>query len=147
VPLELLNDDSFSFTHLGGMVGSVHFFEETPRINPARVRPFIWSILLLRSGVTPGEVIDSMAPHAHPDDLRVWEDELSPLEMAVYWTLTDLVSKGILRHSADRQELYVLESSKPAAQKAITVTSCLDAQLPDHLLSELGRDSQRNQFS
>ena len=48
-----------------------------------------------------------------------------------------MVEKGLLRKRSD--DLYVLESTATAARTAISVTATLDAQLPDHLLAEMGR--------
>lgn len=135
--MQLFDDDMTDLTTLGGMVGVLNLYEESPRLNPARVRPFVFSILLLRGGVRPQEVMSSLAPHAHPDDLRSWDDDYTPLEVCVLHTLNVMVEKGLLRKRSD--DLYVLESTATAARTAISVTATLDAQLPDHLLAEMGR--------
>ena len=136
--MELINDAD-DLTTLGGMVGALNLFEESPRLNPARVRPFVWSILLLRGAVRPAEVVASIAPHANQDDLRSWDDDLSELEGTVWSTLHKMVKDGVLRTSEKSDELFVLDSNFSASGKAISVTSTLDAQLPDHMLAEMGR--------
>ena len=131
--LELLDDDLPS-----GAVGDLFTFDVTPRVNPARVRPFIFSVLLLRGAVRASEVIDSMAPHVHPDDLRSWDSEATQLELVVSHSLLGLVKKQVLRQRPDG--LFVLDNTPEATRRAITATSALDAQLPDHLLQEVGRN-------
>ena len=135
--LELLNDDADDITALGGCLGALHLFDETPRINPARVRPFIVAILLLRGAVRPEEVIASITPHAHPDDLRVTDDDQTPLEFTVEATLHEMAAQGFLR--INDAGLFVLPSTPQAVRRAIALTATLDAQLPDHMLAEVGR--------
>lgn len=135
--LHLFDDDAQDLTGLGGMVGVLNLYEESPRLNPARVRPFIYSILLLRGGVRPEEVISSLSPHAHPDDLRVWDDDYSPLDVVVRHTLNVMVQQSLLRRRDD--DLYVLDATPEASRKAISITATLDGQLPDHMLAEMGR--------
>lgn len=142
--MELLDFNDNDLTTMGGMVGALNTYEESPRLNPARVRPFVWAILMLRAGVTAYEVVSSIAPHAHGDDLRCWVDdgedeEASDLERAVFATLSKMVADGFLRVSEKNEDLYVLNSNNAATGKAINVASALDGQLPDHMLAELGR--------
>ena len=141
--MELLDFGDNDLTTMGGMVGYLNTYEESPRINPARVRPYVWAILMHRAGVTAHEVVASIAPHAHGDDLRCWaeadEEEFSDLERAVFATLNKMVADGLLRVSEKNEDLYVLNSNNAATGKAINVASALDGQLPDHMLAELGR--------
>lgn len=120
------------------LFSGLHLFEETPRINAARVRPFVYAVLLFRGGVRPEEVVDSIAPHAHPDDKHRWDDA-SGLERTVKATLDDLTDKKILRLRSDG--LYVLSSEPNGTSAAIRAVAALDAALPDHLLAEMGRIS------
>ena len=131
--IEILDDD-----YIPGSVGELVLFDETPRVNPARVRPFIFAVLLLRGAVRAEEVVGSLAPHAHPDDLRTWDSEATQLELVVAHAIQGLIKKRILRDRGDG--LYVLDSTPEATRRAITATSALDAQLPDHLLNEVGRN-------
>lgn len=129
--IDLLDDDS-----PGGSAGELVLFDVTPRINPARVRPFIFAVLLLRGAVREEEVLSSLAPHVHPDDLRSWDSEATQLELVVAHAISGLIKKRILRDRGDG--LYVLSNTPEATRQAITATSALDAQLPDHLLQEVG---------
>lgn len=123
---------------ISGMVGELFWFDETPRVNPARVRPFIAAVLLLRGAVRSEEVIASMTAHVHPDDLKSWEHESTRLELVVAIALGDMIRKRILRKGGDG--LFVLDASSDATRFAITAASALDAQLPDHLLQEVSRN-------
>lgn len=131
--IELLDELDYS-----GSLGCVVLFDESPRLTPARVRPFIASVLLLRGAVREGEVIDSLSPHAHPDDLRSWDSEATQLELVVIHALHGLVKKNILRVREDG--LYVLANTSEGTRFAITAVSALDAQMPDHLLQEVGQN-------
>ena len=135
--IELI-DESDDLGTLGGMVGALNLFEVTPRINPARVRPFVWSVLLLRSAVRIEEIVSSISPHAHPDDLRSWEQEEATLNHTVRATLDEMVHHGVLR--LGREGLYVLSNTPEASRRAISVTSTVNGQLPDHMLAEMGRN-------
>jgi hypothetical protein len=134
--IELI-DESEDLDTLGGMIGALNLFEVTPRINAARVRPFVWSVLLLRSAVRIEEIVSSISPHAHPDDLRCWEEDESTLHQIVRDTLDEMVIHNILR--VGREGLYVLSNTPEASRRAISVTSTVNGQLPDHLLAEMGR--------
>jgi hypothetical protein len=134
--IELI-DESDDLGTLGGMVGAINQFDVTPRINPARVRPFVWSVLLLRSAVRIEEIVSSISPHAHPDDLRSWEQEEATLNCTVRATLDEMVQHNILR--LGREGLYVLSNAPEASRRAISVTSTVNGQLPDHMLAEMGR--------
>ncbi len=121
---------------LGGCVGDVFLFDESPKLTPARVRPFVFAVLLLRGAVRTDEVLGAVNIHAHPEDIRSWEAEATQAELVVAATIFGLVQKGILRDRGDG--LFVLDSTPQALRTAISITSALDAQLPDHLLQEAG---------
>ena len=134
--IELINE-SEDLDTLGGMIGALNLFEVTPRINAARVRPFVWSVLLLRSAVRIEEIVSSISPHAHPDDLRCWDEDESTLTQIVRATLDEMVTHNILRVGKDG--LFVLSNTPEASRRAISVTSTVNGQLPDHMLAEMGR--------
>ena len=134
--IELFNEND-GLEALGGMVGALNLFDTTPTINSARVRPFVWALLLLRSAVRIDEIVSSIAPHAHPDDLRSWNEEDTDLTYVVQATLEEMVAHNVLRHG--QNGLYVLSNTPEAARKAISVTSTVNGQLPDHMLAEMGR--------
>lgn len=135
--IELINE-SEDLDTIGGMIGALNLFEVTPRINAARVRPFVWSVLLLRSAVRIEEIVSSISPHAHPDDLRCWEQDDATLNRIVREALDEMVAHNILR--VGRDGLYVLADTPEASRKAISVTSTVNGQLPDHMLAEMGRN-------
>ena len=135
--LEVLNPNDDDCP--GGCAGDLVMFDLTPRLNPARVRPFIFSILLLRGAVRIDEVLSSVAVHVHPDDIRSWDSEATQAELVVTHAMHGLVKKKILRERHDG--LFVLNNTPEAIRTAISVTSALDAQLPDHLLQEVGQQT------
>lgn len=120
----------------------------------ARVRPFIFAVLLIRSAVHAREVVDSMTPHVHPDDLRIFDEQESPdggepvdqtrLESVVWEALRGLEAAGILRFRPE-DSLFVLASNHAALSRVISVVAALDATIPDHLLADLS-DRARLRF-
>lgn len=120
---------------LGGCLGTVSF-AHNPRVTPGRVRPFIWAYLLLRGAVRRCEVVGALTGHIREEDILVDEDLLgrTNLEATVDDCLAAMVVAGQLRVNGD---LYVLKLE--ALGKAISLVTDLDAQLPDHLLSEIRR--------
>ena len=133
--MELIDPDDC----VGGFAGDILTFDLTPKLNPARVRPFIYAILLMRGAVRSEEVLSSIAVHAHPDDIRSWDSEATQAELVVSHAIYGLVKKNILRDRGDG--LFVLSNSPEAIRTAISITSALDAQLPDHLLQEVGQQT------
>ncbi len=113
-------------------------FDETPRVTAARTRPFIWALLLLSAAVRTYEVVCAMTCHVHGDDVRVGDDPLgrTPLEAVVEEVIGELVDDGLLRPRGDG--LFVLNAS--AKTRAITTACALNAQLPDHLLSDIAAE-------
>lgn len=116
-------------------------FDENPRATPSRVRPFIWAFLLLRGAVRRHEVTGALAGHVCGDDCRIGLDEFdaaseqSLLDRFVDEQLGAFVSEGVLRLSRTDDDLYVV--SPLGLQRIVSIACALDAQLPDHLLSDL----------
>lgn len=118
----------------GGCIGIVTF-DLNPKTTPARVRPFIWSYLLLRGAVRRSEVEAALSGHVAQDDLRVFDDPMdrSHLQVTIDNALAEMVFQNVLRVSGD--DLYVLRPE--ALTSAVSMTCQLNAQLPDHLLMEI----------
>jgi len=123
--------------------GELRIWEESPAATASRVRPFVAAVLLFRSGVRASEVVSAIAPLANPDDLRPGEGDdddtpadLTRLEAAVSVALAEMVAAGVLRVRPDG--LHVLGASHAALRWAITVATATDAQLPEHLLADVG---------
>lgn len=116
-------------------------FDDQPRATPSRVRPFIWAFLLLRGAVRRSEVVGAITGHVCGDDCRIGMDEHAPdSEQSVLDRLVDeqlgaFITEGILRLSRADSDLYVI--SPLGLQRIVSIACSLDAQLPDHLLSDL----------
>lgn len=116
-------------------------FDDQPRATPSRVRPFIWAFLLLRGAVRKHEVTGCLTGHVCGDDCRIGLDEFdadseqSVLDRFVDEQLGALVLEGVLRLSRTDDDLYVI--SPLGLQRIVSIACALDAQLPDHLLSDL----------
>lgn len=116
--------------------------DDRPRVTHPRVRPFVWAIALVSTGVRREELLASMGHLFPTSDLRVgevsdalggnWDDDRSRLELVVDEVLGEMVAEGLLRYREDG--LYVLTLA--SLKKAISIVCTLNAQLPDHLLNE-----------
>lgn len=118
--------------------------DDRPRVTHPRARAMLWAILLWRGGVRREEMLASMGHLCPTSDTRigeeavfdalngVWDDDRSRLELVTDEVLGEAVAEGLLRYRSDG--LYVLTLA--SLQKAIAVTCTLNAQLPDHLLTE-----------
>lgn len=115
--------------------------DDRPRVTHARARPLLWGILLWCGGVRREELLASMAHLCPVDDTRLGvfdalygdlDEDRSRLELVVDEVLGEEVANGRLRYRADG--LYVL--TLKATQLSISLACQLNAQLPDHLLTE-----------
>jgi hypothetical protein len=124
---------------VGGCVGAV-LIDDQPHATPGRVRPFVWSYLLLRGAVRSVEVEGALNGHVSGEDIRViaedFSDERSPLLATIESVLGEMVAQGSLRLANKDDGLYVLATA--GAQQAVSLVCQLNAQLPDHLLAEIG---------
>lgn len=114
-------------------------FDDQPRVTPSRLRPFIWAFLLLRGAVRVAEVTGTVTGHICGDDIRIGCDAVDPDTSAVERMVTEqlgaFVAEGVLRPSRTDEGLYVI--SPLGLQRIVSIACSLDAQLPDHLLSDL----------
>ena len=124
---------------VGGCVGAVTI-DLQPHATPGRVRPFIWSFLLLRGAVRRCEVTGALSGHCSEVDIRcaadLPDDLRTPLEETVDSVLGEMVGQGVLRLARRDEALYVLAPA--GLQQAISLVCQLNAQLPDHLLHDVG---------
>ena len=120
-------------------------YDETPELNFADVRPFVWAILLYRGAVKSHEVIASLTPLcAHSELYSGWSEDLDPednrtrLEWLVDTVLGDWTAQGLLRYST-KADLWVLNSSDRHLPAVITAVSGTDGSMPAHYLLERGQ--------
>lgn len=115
--------------------------DDRPRVTVARARPFLWAVLLWRGAVRREELVALLSILAPTDDLRLGvfdalhgqlDEQRNRLEVTADWALGEEVGAGRLRVRSD--DLYVL--TLEGLTQAIAATCTLNAQLPDHLLTE-----------
>lgn len=125
---------------VGGCVGAV-LVDNYPHVTPGRVRPFVWSYLLLRGAVRVCEVAGALAGHISEDSIRSSDAEETPLEATVNSVLGEMVGQGLLRLATGDSDLYVLDTS--GTREAVSLVCQLNAQLPDHLLNDVAFQGAR----
>lgn len=115
--------------------------DHRPRVTVARARPFLWAILLWTGAVRREELVAALGILAPTDDLRTGvfdalhgelDEDRNRLELVADEVLGEEVAAKTLRLRADG--LYVVTLA--GLPRAISATCTLNAQLPDHLLSE-----------
>jgi hypothetical protein len=126
-----------------GAVGA--FIDDLPLLTTAHVKPYVIAILLHRGAVRRDEVIASLTPHCRQDDLRVgaWDPlegeycEGTRLEKMVDEILGEFVYDGTLRYN-EELDIWVLTTQH--LPMVISWVASLGGKMPQHLLSELGRE-------
>lgn len=122
------------------------FFDETPLITTAQVRPYVIATLLHRGGVKYEEILASLTPHCNISDLKTgewdpidgeWIEERTRLEKLVDEVLGEFVAEGLLRYN-ESQDLWVLTASNIST--IISWVAALGARMPQHLLMEMSRE-------
>ena len=134
----MVDESTINVCEPGGCVGLV-LIDEQPHGTPGRVRPFVWSYLLLRGAVRQCEVAGALCGHVSGDDIRITADESddnrTPLELTIETVLAEMVAEGLLRLAHQDSDLYVLASAGTA--RALSLVCQMNAQMPDHLLNEI----------
>lgn len=126
-----------------GSVGA--FIDDLPLLTTAHVKPYVIAILLHRGAVRRPEIVASLTPHCLLDDLRVgaWDPldgeycEGTRLEKIIDEVLGEFVYDGTLRYN-EELDIWVLTTQH--LPKTISWIASLGAKMPQHLLSELGRE-------
>lgn len=134
-----IHDAGCDLSAPGGCVGSV-LMDHNPNATLGRVRPFVWAYLLLRGAVRRREVVGALSGHVSEDDIRqieeLPEDQRNPLEITIDTVLGEMVGQGLLRLATRDDDLFVLNPL--GLQQAVSLVCSLNAQLPDHLLHDVG---------
>ena len=115
--------------------------DDLPMITHANVRPYVIAVLLHRGAVAFSEIVGSISPHCHLDDLRISEDsefEKSRLEEIVEEVLGEMVQERLLRYNEER-DFWVLSPgvSHQNVSKVISWAATLGAQIPHHFSLEM----------
>lgn len=132
-----------------GTVGLL--FDDTPLLTHARVRAFVWPILLYRGAVRPSEVVAALTSVCSVEDLKVgaWDPLLgdygdrSRAEFLVDEVLGEMVGEGLCRYNED-QDIWVLTlgANRQNVPHVINVVTALDAMMPQHLLADLAKEDR-----
>tara|TARA_B100002051_G_scaffold226324_1_gene222017 strand:- start:23 stop:478 length:456 start_codon:yes stop_codon:yes gene_type:complete len=128
-----------------GTVGLL--FDETPELNTAHVRPFVWAVLMYRGACRPSEVEAAIAQVCSVEELKteVYDDgdeEMTRVEYLVGQVMAEFIAEGLCRYN-DEKDLWVLTARD--VTKLINVATAVDGQLPKHVLQEVanGSNAQR----
>ena len=135
----MVDESAINACEVGGCVGLV-VIDDQPHATPGRIRPFVWSYLLLRGAVRRCEVSGALTGHVSGDDIRITAedagDDRTPLDLIIDTVLGEMVHQGLLRLASHDDDLFVLATA--GMRQAVSLVCSLNAQLPDHLLSEVG---------
>ena len=117
--------------------------EDTPRLNTAHVRPFVWAILLYRGAVHSWEVVNALSAVCGVDNMRTPDDcdldeERTHAEICTDEVLGEMVLEGLLEYSEEK-DIWVLRYSAPSVPAVITAVAGVDGTMPKHYLLEMAR--------
>lgn len=122
-----------------GSVGQL--FDDTPRLHPAQVRPFIWAYLLMDGEVCVSDVAKALTGHLAPEDMRVGFDEnaadedATPAEALIRSVIEEFVSELLLEESPSGDGKFILTDT--AIARVLSMTCSLNAALPARYLNRV----------
>ena len=125
-----------------GTTGPV--FEETPRLTTAVVRPYVWAILMHRTGVRSHEVVNALSAVCSLDDMRIANEDLDDrtwAEVCVDEVLGEMVIEGLLDYN-DAEDLWVLRYSRNAVPTVVKAVSGVNGRMPAHFLFEMAQENR-----
>lgn len=120
-----------------GTTGLLH--DETPALNHATIRPFVWAVLLARGAVRSTEVLACVTPICSIEDLKSGfsdevEDDRTRAEWLIDEILGDWTASGLVRYN-EQKDLWVLTKgvNRRNLPTIIKAVAGVDGQLPFHL--------------
>lgn len=119
-------------------------FDETPRLTAATVRPYIWAILMHRTGVRSYEVVNALSAVCSLEDMRIDnedEDDRTWAEICVDTVLAEMVIEGLLDYN-DTEDLWVLRYSPAAVPTVIKAVAGVNGRMPAHFLLEMAQETR-----
>lgn len=125
-----------------GTVGPV--FEELPALTTAIVRPYVWAILMHRTGVRSHEVVNALSAVSSVEDMKIDDfDEYgrTRVEICVDTVLAEMVAEGLLDYNDD-EDLWVLRYSLQAVPTVIKAVSGVNGRMPAHFLLEMAQENR-----
>jgi hypothetical protein len=119
-------------------------WDETPPLNTAIVRPYVWAVLMHRGACRPSEVEAAIAQTCSVEDLKVGfyddgDEDLTRVEYLVGQVMAEFIIEGLCRYNEEK-DMWVLTANN--VTKLINVATAVDGQLPRHVLQEFAAKKQ-----
>ena len=115
-------------------------FDDTPRLTTAAVRPFVWAILMFRTGVHSWEVVNALSAVCSAEDMKAesedLDDDRTAAEILVDQVLGEMTAEGLLDYN-DEKDIWVLRYSNHAVPVVITAVAGVNGRMPQHFLFEM----------
>ena len=117
------------------------FFDDTPQLTHATVRPFVWSILMARGAVRPSEILACLTPICSLEDLKSGfseeiEDNRNRAEWLIDEVLGDWTAARLLEYNEDK-DIWTLRYSAKALPEVIKAVAGVTGRMPQHFLLEM----------
>ena len=113
--------------------------DDTPKLTTATVRPFVWSILMFRTGVKSWEVVNALSAVCSVEDMKVHdedEEERTWAEICVDTVIAEMVIEGLLDYN-DEEDMWVLRYSPQVLPTVIKAVAGVNGRMPQHFLLEM----------
>ena len=125
-----------------GTTGPV--FDDTPKLTTAAVRPFVWAILMFRTGVHSWEVVNALSAVCSVEDMKIWEhadddDERTWAEVCAETVLAEMTAEGLLDYNEEK-DVWVLRYSRAVVPTVIKAVAGVNGRMPQHFLAEMGQE-------
>ena len=118
--------------------------EDQPKITTAHVRPFVWAILMFRTGVSCWEVINALSAVCSTEDTKIddYDDDARTwLEICVEEVLAEMTIEGLLRYNEEK-DVWVLAYSAKNVPTVIKAVSGVNGSMPNHFLLEMAQEAR-----
>lgn len=119
--------------------------EDQPRITTAHVRPFIWAVLMYRSGVHSWEVVNALSAVCSTADTKIDDyddDSRTWLEICVEEVLGDMTAEGLLRYNIEK-DVWVLAYNPTNVPTVIKAVAGVNGSMPSHFLLEMAQENRK----
>lgn len=125
-----------------GTTGSL--VEDQPRLTTAHIRPFVWAILMFRTGVSCWEVVNAVSAVCSTEDLKIDdydEDARTQLEICVEEVLAEMTLEGLLRYNEEK-DVWVLSYSHKNVPTVIKAVAGVNGSMPSHFLLDMAQEAR-----
>ena len=113
--------------------------EDVPKLTTAIVRPFVWSILMFRTGVQSWEVVNSLSAVCSVEDMKIHdedEDDRTWAEICVDTVLAEMLVEGLLRYNEEK-DTWVLDYAPENVPTVIKAVSGVNGSMPKNFLLDM----------